>query len=377
MSARKKIAAIITEYRVSAHADVIVGKFIKGFPTDEGLIAPRVDIASMYLDQIPENDIGRALAEKYGIPVYRSIRQALCLGGDELAVDGVLAIGEHGSYAFNEKGQHLYPRRYFFEQICGVIATSGRTVPVFNDKHLSYNWDEAKWMYERAAALKIPLMAGSSVPLFWRDPWLEHELETPIEEAIMLGIKGMDGFGFHALEGLQTMVERRRGGEQGIAAVQALQGDAVWQAGDEGQWSWQLAEAALERVKKETAAAAAKHLLIHFHGAPETVKEAFSRSELDAALAVVNFPGLSSAYSQPFQMDAGLFQQILQHSRNAVTNSPVADHAKPWQRISISSFSAGYGAVREILKAPSQFDQVAAIVAADSMGEVHDKSLAK
>ena len=251
MSARKKIAAVITEYRESAHADVIVGKFIKGFPTDEGLIAPRVDIASMYLDQIPENDIGLALAEKYGIPVYRSIRQALCLGGDELAVDGVLAIGEHGSYAFNEKGQHLYPRRYFFEQICGVIATSGRAIPVFNDKHLSYNWDEAKWMYERAAALKIPLMAGSSVPLFWRDPWLEHELETPIEEAIMLGIKGMDAFGFHALEGLQTMVERRRGGEQGIAAVQALQGDAVWQAGDEGRWSRQLAEAALERVKKE------------------------------------------------------------------------------------------------------------------------------
>ena len=213
MSARKKIAAIITEYRVSAHADVIVGKFIKGFPTDEGLIAPRVDIASMYLDPIPENDIGLALAEKFGIPVYRSIRQALCLGGDELAVDGVLAIGEHGSYAFNEKGQHLYPGRYFFEQICGVIATSGRAIPVFNDKHLSYNWDAAKWMSERAAALKLPLMAGSSVPLFWRDPWLEHELEAPIEEAIMLGIKGMDAFGFHALEGLQTMVERRRGGE--------------------------------------------------------------------------------------------------------------------------------------------------------------------
>ena len=129
MSARKKIAAIITEYRVSAHADVIVGKFIKGFPTDEGLIEPRVDIASMYLDQIPENDIGLALAEKYGIPIYRSIRQALCLGGDELAVDGVLAIGKHGNYAFNEKGQHLYPRRYFFEQICGVMRLRAARSP--------------------------------------------------------------------------------------------------------------------------------------------------------------------------------------------------------------------------------------------------------
>ncbi len=251
MSKRKKIAAIITEYRVPAHADVIVGKFIKGFPTDEGLLKPRVDIVSMYLDQIPETDIGLAVSEKYGIPVYRSIPLALCLGGDELAVEGVLAIGEHGSYAFNEKGQHLYPRHYFFEQICGVIATSGRPVPVFNDKHLSYNWRDARWMYDRAAELSIPLMAGSSVPLFWRDPWFEHELETPIEEAIILGIKGMDGFGFHALEGLQTMVERRRGGEQGIAAVQVLEGDAVWQAGEDGRWSRELARAALELVKKE------------------------------------------------------------------------------------------------------------------------------
>ena len=251
MSERKKIAAIITEYRVPAHADVIVGKFIKGFPTDDGLLEPRVDIVSMYLDQIPENDIGLTVSEKYGIPVYRSIRLALCLGGDELAVDGVLTIGEHGSYAFNEKGQHLYPRHFFFEQICGVIATSGRPVPVFNDKHLSYNWRDTKWMYDRAVELNIPFMAGSSVPLFWRDPRLEHELDSPIEEAIVLGFKGMDGYGFHGFEALQAMVERRRGGEQGIADLQVLEGDAVWQAGDDGLWSRDLAEAALALVKKE------------------------------------------------------------------------------------------------------------------------------
>ena len=251
MSERKKIAAIITEYRVHAHADVIVGKFIKGFPTDDGLIEPKVDIGSMYLDQIPDSDVGMAVSEKHGIPVYSSIPQALCLGGEELAVDGVLSIGEHGSYAFNEKGQHLYPRRFFFEQICGVIATSGRPVPVFNDKHLSYNWRDAKWMYDRAAELGIPLMAGSSVPQFWRDPWLEHDLEASMDEAVILGIKGMDGFGFHALEGLQTMVERRRGGEQGIAAVQALEGDAVWRAGEDGRWSRELAETALALLQTE------------------------------------------------------------------------------------------------------------------------------
>ena len=250
MPERKRIAAIITEYRVAAHADVIVGKFIKGFPTDAGLLEPGVDIVSMYLDQIPESDIGLAVSEKHDIPVYGSIPLALCQGGDDLAVDGVLAIGEHGSYAFNEKGQHLYPRRHFFEQICGVIASSGRPIPVFNDKHLSYSWRDARWMYDRAVQLSIPLMAGSSVPMFWRDPWLEHELEAPVEEAIVLGIKGMDAFGFHAMEALQVMVERRRGGERGIAAVQVLEGDAVWEAGDEGRWSRELAEAALEPVHK-------------------------------------------------------------------------------------------------------------------------------
>ena len=131
MSERKKIAAIITCYYPFSHADVIVTKFLKGFPTDEALEAPQVDVVSMYLDQVHERDVGLSLAEEHGVRRYGSISAALCLGGDELAVDGVLIIGEHGDYAWNEKGQHLYPRRYFFEQICGVFATSGRSVCLF------------------------------------------------------------------------------------------------------------------------------------------------------------------------------------------------------------------------------------------------------
>ena len=101
---KKKIAAIITEYRPRSHADVIVSKFLKGFPTDEGLCAPRVEVASMYIDQFPENDMGRAMAQEHGVPIFNSISAALCLGGRELAVDGVLSIGEHGDYAWNEEG---------------------------------------------------------------------------------------------------------------------------------------------------------------------------------------------------------------------------------------------------------------------------------
>ena len=70
MSEKKKITAIVTEYRPRSHADVIVTKFLHGFPTDDGLKAPRVEIASLYLDQIPENDIGVEIAQAHGVPVY-------------------------------------------------------------------------------------------------------------------------------------------------------------------------------------------------------------------------------------------------------------------------------------------------------------------
>ena len=202
----------------------------------------------MYIDQFPDTDIGRGIAAEHGVPIYHSIPGALTLGGDSLAVDGVLLIGEHGDYAWNEKQQHLFPRRYFMEQICGVMATSGRGVPVFNDKHLSWNWHDCRWMCERAASLGAPLMAGSSLPVAWRSPWLEHEKGVELEEALAVGFSGLDIYGFHTLEALQCMVERRRGGESGVAAVTCFEGDAVWEAAERGVWSRELAEAACAAI---------------------------------------------------------------------------------------------------------------------------------
>ncbi len=259
MTQRKKIAAIITTYFPSSHADVIVTKYLKGFTTDDGLVPPRVDIVSMYVDQFAEKDLSRRFAAEHDVPIYGSIVEALTLGGDELAVDGVLLIGEHGKYAWNEKEQHLYPRKYFLEQICGVMATSKRAVPVFSDKHLSYNWHDAKWMYDRMKALGAPFMAGSSLPTCWRDPFLEHPKETPLREALAIGYAGLDVYGFHTLETLQCMVERRTGGESGVAAVTCIEGDQVWAQADAGEWPVDLAEAALATIDEKPAGTMREH----------------------------------------------------------------------------------------------------------------------
>ena len=147
----------------------------------------------------------------------------------------------------------MYPRRHLFEQICGVFASSGHSVPVFCDKHFAYNWPDAEWMYRRAKELNAPLMAGSSLPTCWRTPYLEHELETPISGAVAIGYGGTESYGFHALETLQCMIERRTGGESGVVAVQALSGDAVWAAGKNGLWDRELADAACDILENRIA----------------------------------------------------------------------------------------------------------------------------
>ena len=245
----KRVAAVVTTWFPNSHAGVLVDKFVRGFPTDGGVLAPRMKLASLYIDQIHDQDIGRQVAHRYQIPLYESIRGALTLGGDELAVDAVLVIGEHGDYPVTELGQEMLPRRYFFEQVSAVIAQSGRPVPVFSDKHFAYRWEDAEWMYRRAQTLRIPFWAGSAMPVVWRSPNWEHPQGEPIDEALVIGFHMLERYGFHALELLQSHIERRQGGETGVRSVQCLSGDAVWRAADEGRWSKDLANAALAAIK--------------------------------------------------------------------------------------------------------------------------------
>jgi hypothetical protein len=240
------VAAIVTEYRPLSHADVIVGRLLEGYAPDGVRTAPRTQVVSMYTDQIAKKDMSRDLAAKHGFRIYPTIREALTLGGNKLAVDAVLFVGEHGNYPYNDRGQHLYPRYELFEQIIQVIRESGRPVPVFCDKHLSYSWEKARRMYDWTRELKIPFMAGSSIPVTVRAPELEFPLGTRIEHAVGVGYGELDAYGFHTLEGLQCMVERRRGAESGVAAVEWIEGDAVWRWREgEGRWSAPLLDAAL------------------------------------------------------------------------------------------------------------------------------------
>ena len=242
---RPKVAAIFTEFRYRSHAHVILENFLEPNLFNGKRTDPGVDVVSFYADQTPDSDMSREVSRKYGIPIYKTIDEALCLGGKELAVDAVLSIGEHGNYPRNALGQVEYPRKRFFDEIVGTMKRSKRFVPLFNDKHLSYDWSQAKQMYDETVQHGIPLLAGSSVPLAQRRPALELPRDAEIEEAVSVHGGPLESYDFHALEILQSMVESRRGGETGVASVEFLSGDAVWKAGAEGRFSLELANAAM------------------------------------------------------------------------------------------------------------------------------------
>lgn len=243
---RPRVAAVVTEFTFRSHAHVILENFLEPYYFNGKLIQPDMDIVGLWVDQYSGRDMAKSVAKQYKIEIFPTIAKTLRLGTDDLAVDGVLSIGEHGRYPLTDRGQIMYPRKRFFDEIAAVFKQSGRSVPLFNDKHLSYRWDWASEMMQVARELKIPFMAGSSVPLAQRRPVLELPPEAAIEEAISIHSGPVDSYDFHALEVLQSMVEARKGGETGVREIQMLEGDAVWKAAEEGRWSYPLAEAAMK-----------------------------------------------------------------------------------------------------------------------------------
>lgn len=245
--ARPKLAAITTVYRKYSHAQHIVDRFLYGYGWNGTHHHPPMDLVALYVDQVGQGDLSRARATEFPhLRIYPTIAEALTLGGNQLAVDGVVIIGEHGDYPRNEKGQTKYPRYEFFQQVMQVFRASGRSVPVFNDKHLSWNWEWARSMYDTSRQMGFPFLAGSSLPVTWRIPSVEMPSE-PVEEALCICYGGVDSYDFHGLETLQCMLERRPGGERGVLWVEAYRGPRFWEALEKNVWPRDLFDASLCR----------------------------------------------------------------------------------------------------------------------------------
>jgi hypothetical protein len=259
-----RLAIIGNTYHYGSNLQIMADRFLVGYPHEGDWRIPSVQVVSMYIesrarlgqgrqrgapvvehDTGPLADLSAGRSKEFGFRLCRNIPEALRCGGDQLAVDAVLSVVEQGDYPRNHKGQVLYPRYDFFQQCVQVFEEEGRAVPYFNHESLSFSFRQAQSMVATAERLKFPMLAGSSLPVTWRLPDIDIPTGAQIQEAVM--VCPFTGMEFDALEAMQCMLERRKGGETGVKAVQLLEGDDVWAAGESGGWSKDVLSSALSR----------------------------------------------------------------------------------------------------------------------------------
>ena len=233
-----RIACLATYWAATrSHADWIICKLMDGYWWQGAHTPSRVEVVSVYIHQLNESQLGQKICKAKNIPIFKTVGEAVTLGGKELAVDGVVIVGEHGEYPTNLKGQWMLPRWWIYQQVIRVFEESKRSVPVFNDKHLSVSWDEAKWMFDKSRELDFPLTGGSSIPVYFRKPEIEPDIDTPIKTSVVVGGAVDEGALFHCVDVLQAFVERRKGGETGVKAVQCIRGPEIWRWTERNPWA--------------------------------------------------------------------------------------------------------------------------------------------
>ncbi|HZY63222.1 MAG TPA: hypothetical protein VFE38_11905 [Edaphobacter sp.] len=241
---KPRIACLVSYWGLpTSHADWIVNKLIDGYWWKGKATPSQVEVVSVYINQFDTSLLGQKVCKAKNIPIFKTVGEAVTLGGKELAVDGVVIVCEHGNYPKDLKGRWLLPRWWIYQQVMQVFEQSKRSVPVFNDKHLAYSWNEAKWMFDKSRELGFPLSGGSSIPVNYRTPEIDLAPDTPLKNSIVVGNAGDEGAIFHLIDLLQSFHDRRKGGETGVKSVQSIRGPETWKWVERTPWANNLLEA--------------------------------------------------------------------------------------------------------------------------------------
>ncbi|HOC03224.1 MAG TPA: hypothetical protein P5065_05700 [Candidatus Ratteibacteria bacterium] len=225
---KKPVAGIVADWFKYSHPDVILTRIFKTYSLDGKGEESKLKLVSVYRDKPSERDLSRLYAEQYGFKIYDTIEDALTCATGKLAVNGVIISTEWCDYPVSPTGQIMYPHKRMFEEVVKVFEKNKKVVPVFIDKHIADNWTDIKWIYNTAKKMKIPLMAGSSVPVAWRYPPVDVDKHSKLKEIVGISYHTLDGYGFHGMEMVQCLAEQRKGGETGIKSVQCITGQNVW-----------------------------------------------------------------------------------------------------------------------------------------------------
>jgi hypothetical protein len=199
---KPRVACVMNAWFPSSHADVFVSRLLDGYRLNHARNEPRLEVASFYVDQFPVNDMAREEADEHGVRIYPTVAQALRLGGSKIAVDGIAIIGEHGNYPRTARGNFMYPRFRYFNEVAEVMRQDARIIPMYQDKYFAYDWPDARRTYDTVRAMRIPFQCGSTVPLSWQRPPLEIPHGTRFTELLTTSYSDVEEHAYHGIEPL-------------------------------------------------------------------------------------------------------------------------------------------------------------------------------
>jgi hypothetical protein len=229
MKSLRKIAFVVEEFALGTPAQQLLDRFLMGYPHEGGF--RRLDGCAVAVHLVSgakpkeieqrENDFGLAYAPE--------------LAGALADADGVVVVWRGAGARANES---LLTR---------VVEQAPAGCACFVHGALAASDAGAREIARAASARRIALAAGATTAVTWRLPEVDVPRGARLRQALIVVQGQFPDAEFEALEGLLPLLERRRGGETGVARVRHFDGSAVWEAGERGLWSWPLLAAALSR----------------------------------------------------------------------------------------------------------------------------------
>jgi hypothetical protein len=107
------------------------------------------------------------------------------------------------------------------------------------------------------------------------------------------------------------------------------------------------------------------NLLIHFHGASWMVEQNFYFAGKNAVVVTIPLRGLSGVYTAKYK-DKKEFGRLLKEVMDTLDKNSVVHHPR-LGKLCLTSFSAGFGAMRQILQVPQYYKKINDTVFFDSI----------
>jgi hypothetical protein len=226
MSLKKNIAIIADDLTLGSPAQQILDRFLIGYTRDDVFEARPFEKVTVCVQADSEKLLEQRKRD-FRCDVVESPKEAVA------SANAVIVLSNEG--------------------LAEIIETIHAETPVFVHGLIGKNRKAAEAAARAAEERRIPICAGTVMSVLQELPPMEISnlmaIGAQIREALIV-VEGSDPQAeLNAFDAIAPILERN-GGIRGIHDVRTLEGQAVWDAGTQGDWSWRMLASALSRTDK-------------------------------------------------------------------------------------------------------------------------------